>query len=173
MTDLFAPFHCLQIDGQRKTDLATLFASHIITTPTFPPSLLLNACYLNELILTHLPIDYTEPHLYATYRSAIIHPDAQQLRRMEQHILQNLYQLPDYPESGSAYRIHTGEHGPFFAPTLREGYPAELIDDLLHERDISAHPHSKSLLQTLLKLHQQGSGHTLHTATALKKLLKS
>lgn len=172
MTDLLAPFHRLHIDGQRKSELATIFASHIAAAPSFPPSLLLNACYINELILTHLPIDYADADIYAAYRQSIADPHPENLRRMEQSLLQNLYQLPDQPEAGSAYRIHTGEYGPFFAPTLREGYPAELIKDLLQERDISSHPHSKSLLQTLLKLHQQGNDHTFQTATALKNLLK-
>lgn len=172
MTDLLAPFHRLHIDGSRKHDLATIVASHIASPPAFPPSMLLNACYLNELILTHLPPDYSDTAIYATYRQALENPQTISLRRLEQQLLQQLYQLPDCPEGGASYRITNGEHGPFFTPTLREGYPAGLIDDLLHGRDISAHPLSQHLLQTLLRLHQQGSDHTRHTAAALKKLLR-
>lgn len=173
MTDLLAPFHCLHIDGQRKHELATIWSSHIVASPVFTPNLMLNACYLNELILTHLPQDYPDEALYTTYRLAIADPQPHTLRHMEQQLLHHLYELPEPPEPAPAYRIHSGEHAPVFIPARQDGYPAELIDNFLENMDISAHPHSKSLLQTLLKLHQSGAAHTLHTATALKKLLKN
>lgn len=173
MTDLLAPFHRLHIDGQRKHDLATIWSSHIAAAPAFAPALLLNACYLNELILTHLPQDYADEDIYRTYRETIAAPHPHALRQMEQQLLNSLYQLPDHPEAAPAYRIHSGEYGPYFAPTQQSGYSAELICAFLNHDDISNHPHSKPLLQTLLKLHQSGTAHTLQTATALKQLLKT
>lgn len=172
MTDLLAPFHCLQLEGQRKQELASIFASRIIRRATFPTPLLLNACYLNELILAHLPADYADAGIYAAYQQAIADPQPCALRQLEQILLEQLYQLPQCHDQGRHYRIRSGEHGAELI-VAADGYPAELIHPFLAGEDISAHPLSKNLLQTLLKLQHSGTNHTHHTASALKKLLNS
>lgn len=172
MTDLLAPFHQLQIDGQRKQELATLFSSTIIRPANIPAPLLLNACYLNELILSHLPPDYADAAIYTAYQRAIAHPQPHALRQMEQALLHHLYQTPECHGTSAHYRITSGEHGAEFVAAAN-GYPAELIHPFLQETDISAHPLSRHLLQTLLALQHHGETRTRETATALQKLLRS
>lgn len=171
MTDLLAPFHRLKITGRRKHELATIWDSQIFMACRLPPRLLMNAHYANELILTHLPPDFADPHLYSVYRQTVASPHPQALRQLEYTLLTQLYQIPDITDAGEHYRICHGEYGLSFTAAENNGYPAELIHAFISGQDISKHPLSKPLLQTLLRLHQRDAAQTRHTASALHKLL--
>lgn len=172
MTDHWAPFHCLSISGQRKRDLASVWESHISRPHRLSPALLMNASYANELILTHLPADYSDSHLYTVYRDTIAAPAPAALRQLEHALLAQLYPMPELAETAIAYRIHHGDYGLAFTPATGNGYPADLIHAFIAGEDTSRHPLCKSLQQTLLRLYQHDSGKTRHTASALHKLLQ-
>lgn len=172
MTDAWAPFHCLCISGQRKRDLASVWDSHITRPSRLPPQQLLHASYANELILTHLPADYPDSHLYKVYRDTIAAPEPPALRQLENALLTQLYPMPELAEEAVTYRIHHGDYGLAFAPATGNGYPANLIHAHIAGEDTSHHPLCKSLQQTLLRLQQHDAANTRSTYTALQKLLQ-
>lgn len=172
MTNSWSPFHGLKISGQRKKELATIWDSFIFIPSQLSPSLLMSACYANELILTHLPADFPDRHLYRTYRQTIADPNAPALRRLENNLLTRLYQIPGIISEAAYYRIHHSEYGLAFIPSTSSGYPAELIHPFIEGKDTSHHLLCKSLQQTLLRLYQHDTANTRDTLSALHKLLQ-
>lgn len=172
MTDAWSPFHCLKISGQRKKELATIWDSSVFIPSQLPPSLLMSASYANELILTHMPADFPDPHLYCAYRQTIADPNPSSLRRLENTLLTQLYQMPDIASEAAYYRIHHSEYGLAFMASTSSGYPAELVHPFIAGEDTSQHPLCKSLQQTLLRLYQHDAAHTRDTLSALHKLLQ-
>ena len=172
LTGSLSPFHCLKISGQRKKELATIWESSIFISSQLSPSLLMNACYANELILTHMPTDFSDGHLYHIYQQTIANPSAPALRHLENALLTQLYQIPDIISKAAYYRILHDEYGLVFKASVSSGYPAELIHPFIAGEDTSHHPLCKSLQQTLLRLYQHDTPQTRATLSALQKLLQ-
>ena len=80
-TNNYAPFLLLQISGQRKGELASLWQADVQYDFTPRPARLLHAHYLNEILLGLLPPDDPAPTVFHQYLLALQRVDALALRQ--------------------------------------------------------------------------------------------
>lgn len=161
LTDDWALFQELLVDGQRKTELATLWHSESIRQFPQPQKTLLAAYYLNELLINYLPPDDPARDVYDSYTKALSTPSRQSYRRFEFTLLEHLGLIPDIAGHAAHYRL-TFEHD---MPTLipsSHGFDGDFVNALRlkHLDIIFSHPQTKSLFQQILNHQKPLPNHT-------------
>lgn len=171
-TDVYAPFRLLTVSGQRKGELAHLWQAEIQGSFMSPVGQsLLNAHYLNELLLGLLPPDDPAPHLFYQYAQALQFPDAAALRRFEYALLMHLGLLPELQGHADYYYLDSSGDTAVLCAAVR-GYRREVLQELLQGAPDWSHPDVRYLLQQLVHLYSQRRANTRKTTVALKRLLQ-
>ena len=171
-THIYAPFHLLALSGQRKGELASLWQAEIqgsFIPPAGQP--LLNAHYLNEILLGLLPMDDPAPQLFYQYAQALQSPDASALRRFEYALLMHLGLLPEMQGHAPYYSLDSSGDTAVLCAAA-QGYRREILQGLLQGDPDWSHPDTRHLLQRLVHLYSQRRANTRKTTIALKQLLQ-
>lgn len=171
-TENYAPFRELAISGRQKSGLASLWDSEILTRFTLGGHHIMNASYLNELILSFAAQNDAPQELYALYRTCLYRPDSPCLRRMEWFFIRQLGVFPEILGTAAAYRFLFTAGAPVLSAAPR-GYDRRLIAALGENRLLNDHPQLQSFLQTLLSFYSTRRTSTRATTSALYRLLKT
>lgn len=171
-TENYAPFRELAISGRQKSELASLWDSEISARFALSGSAIMNANYLNELILSFAAQNDASQKLYALYRRCLARPDARSLRTMEWFFICGLGVFPELIGAGAAYRFCFASGTPVLAATQR-GYDHRMITALGEDRLPHEHPQLKSFLQTLLSFYSTRGTLTRATTSALYRLIRT
>ena len=166
----YAPFLLLQISGQRKGELASLWQAEVQYDFTPRPARLLHAHYLNEILLGLLPPDDPAPTVFHQYLLALQRVDASALRQVEYTLLTHLGLLPEVAHYAEFYRLDFTEEIAVLQPDSR-GYSSQNIERLLHHDPDWQNPETRQLLQSLIHFYSQRRADTKRTAVALRQLL--
>ena len=169
-TNNYAPFLLLQISGQRKGELASLWQAEVQYDFTPRPARLLHAHYLNEILLGLLPPDDPAPTVFHQYLLALQRVDASALRQVEYTLLTHLGLLPEVAHYAEFYRLDFTEEIAVLQPDSR-GYSSQNIERLLHHDPDWQNPETRQLLQSLIHFYSQRRADTKRTAVALRQLL--
>ena len=166
----YAPFLLLQISGQRKGELASLWQAEVQYDFTPRPARLLHAHYLNEILLGLLPPDDPAPTVFHQYLLALQRVDASALRQVEYTLLTHLGLLPEAAHHAEFYRLDFTEEIAVLQPDSR-GYSSQNIERLLHHDPDWQNPETRQLLQSLIHFYSHRRADTKRTAVALQQLL--
>ena len=132
---------------------------------------LLNAHYLNEILLGLLPMDDPTPQLFYQYAQALQSPDASALRRFEYALLMHLGLLPEMQGHAPYYSLDSSGDTAVLCAAA-QGYRREILLGLLQGAPDWSHPDTRHLLQRLVHLYSQRRANTRKTTIALKQLLQ-
>ena len=169
-TNNYAPFLLLQISGQRKGELASLWQAEVQYDFTPHPARLLHAHYLNEILLGLLPPDDPAPTVFHQYLLALQRVDAPALRQFEYTLLTHLGLLPEVAHYAEFYRLDFNDDIAILRPDSR-GYNGQNLERLLHHDPDWQNPETRQLLQSLIHFYSQRRADTKRTAVALRQLL--
>ena len=158
-TNNYAPFLLLQISGQRKGELASLWQAEVQ-----------HAHYLNEILLGLLPPDDPVPTVFHQYLLALQRVDAPALRQFEYTLLTHLGLLPEVAHYAEFYRLDFNDDIAILRPDSR-GYNGQNLERLLHHDPDWQNPETRQLLQSLIHFYSQRRADTKRTAVALRQLL--
>lgn len=166
----YAPFLLLQISGQRKGELASLWQAEVQYDFTPCPARLLHAHYLNEILLGLLPPDDPAPAVFHQYLLALQRVDASALRQVEYILLTHLGLLPEAAHHAEFYRLDFTDEIAVLRPDSH-GYSGQNIERLLHHDPDWQNPETRQLLQSLIHFYSHRRADTKRTAVALQQLL--
>lgn len=173
-TNSYALFSLLHLTGRRKGELANFWQSDIQCN--FLPQVgkdFLNYMYLNEIILTLLPLDDPAPELFYQYLCALQHPTAPALRHFEFALLKHIGLLPDILGKDAFYKLDCSKGVAVLCPA-QQGYSRDVLEALFEGEPDWSHPQTRHLLQNLIKFYSQRrtNTNTRKIALSLKNLLK-
>lgn len=170
-TDHLAPFRALQITGRRKAELLTVTHSDICRHFPLRGQQWLTGLYINELLLRCTEAEHPDKILYDYYQTALITPEASEIRQIEWHLIQEQGLLPERCCDAQYYRLYR-EHDWFSLRAATSGYEHRLITTLEKGELPLSHPQLKNYLQTLLSTQQAREMQSKNTALALISLLR-
>lgn len=169
-TSNYAPFLLLQISGQRKGELASLWQAEVQYDFTPRPARLLHAHYLNEILLGLLPPDDPAPAVFHQYLLALQRVDASALRQVEYTLLTHLGLLPEVAHYAEFYQLDFNDDIAILRPDSC-GYNGQNLERLLHHDPDWQNPETRQLLQSLIHFYSHRRADTKRTAVALRQLL--
>lgn len=170
--DLLSPFHQLSGIFWQKNELAQIRNVEIDKMQNINKKLYLNACYMNELLISILPDNIALPEIFNFYQNHIANPDEIALRQLELQLILELDLFPEMNEKANYYRINYQQNPPCFVQS-DQGFA---YDDLINLQQgiIPNNPKIKIILQTIIKIStNQQLNKTRKTALALQKLLQN
>ena len=170
-TNNYSPFLLLHISGQRKGELASVWQAEVQCDFTPKPAQLLNAHYLNEIVLGLLPPDEPAPAVFQQYLLSLQQTDGLALRQFEHTLLTHLGLLPEIEQDAGFYRLELTDDIAILRPASR-GYSRENLTRLLYKRPDWQHPETRQLLQVLVRFYSHRRADTKKTAIARRQLLQ-
>ena len=172
-TDRWALFQEVLIEGHRKSDLASIWASEIYRNFPLTKTQQIAAYYLNELLLGYLPADDPAPEIYQAYITALCLSSKQSYRHLEYQLIEHLGLIPQIEGSGAYYLLSFEHSMPILNASYR-GFDRDLIQ-AIRQQDIitlSNHLQAKALFQQILH-HQYPLAHkTRNVSRQLHQLSK-
>ena len=169
-TNNYAPFRLFSFSGQRKGEFASVRQVVLQYDLTPAPARLLNAHYLNEILLGLLPFDEPAPSVFIQYLHSLQQTDESALRRLEYALLAHLGLFPEITQEASFYQLDFKGNDVIFVPSA-SGYGKGSVEQLSSGVTDWESPEIRKLLQSLVRFHSGRRAHTKESAAALKSLL--